>query len=178
MRVISWCSNSASVGTGWSSAVGVVTTTSVSAVESGAAGRRSAWSFDSTVRRSLEAVKASRISRLSVRDSGNIRTSGRCGVPAAAWKKATSSASCSAMRSSSTTTSQTGAGCRSIRETRTAARAAGQTPVILQRWTEAIIARAAAEIGGARPSLGRGGLRRGEREQRRPGRGFLGQLFR
>ncbi len=68
--------NSARAGTGWSSAVGVVATTRDGKRWSPkVASDRVARSFDSTVSRSLDAVKASRWSRLSASDSGNTRTS-------------------------------------------------------------------------------------------------------
>ena len=77
--------NSVRAGTGWTSAAGVVTTTSeVPAVASKAPGDRVDRSFDSTINRSLEAVNASRMSRRSASDSGKTRTSNGRGSSAAA----------------------------------------------------------------------------------------------
>jgi hypothetical protein len=105
--------------------------------------------------RAAEAVKASRISRLSARDSGKTSVSSACVVPdvggvpspllldgagapsprtsAAFANNAMSSASCSAARESSVTTSHTGAGVARISPATTAPRADGQTPVCLER---------------------------------------------
>ena len=128
--MISFAANWVKPGTGCRRAAGVVTTTV--AVAAVAAGGRRALSFERTVRRSLDAAKASRMSRLSGTDSGKMRV-GADTSPFAPLKSAMSSASCSADLGSSVTTIHTGAPCLATSSAMTAPWAGAQTPVTFMR---------------------------------------------
>ena len=122
--------NSSGAGTGWSSAAGVVTTTSVSGVRPTP---RSARRRESTPSRSLDAANASRMSPASCGASGKTAVVTGRSPPKPAANNAVSSASCSAARGLSATTSHTGAGSAPTSPAITAPRAGGQMPVSLRR---------------------------------------------
>jgi len=185
-RVSSRAAKASRAGTGCWSAAGVETMRSWALrAASWAPDRvRRARSLERTVRRSLEAAKASRMSRLSGWDSGKTRTLSGQALGAAAWKKATSSASCSAIFSSSATTSHAAAGWRRTRAASTAPRATGQMPVSLWSIGEGAVM---TEIGNGRAATagpergdradGLGGKFSAQRVEGGVGGGFLGGLL-